>query len=392
VAKLRVGIIGCGAFARDQHFPNCVRCKDVEITWACSRSEGNRKYAQEHFPIKRLTPKAQDVFRADDVDMVILSVPHNLHLEMVKAAAEAGKHIFCEKPMAMNTRESYEIVKAVQKAGVKLCVDYNRRYSPSIQDMKKAYREHKKDPRPPEWQFVDTLGRPPLPEEKTSMLMIHINDESSTYRPVHIDWGTGGGQIIGESCHWLDLATFIFEDAPVRVYATGSQRLAHIITIDYRCGSRACIFFSTNGTFDYPKEEYFLTDSAACYINRCFVQTEYYGLGEPIVKKYDFQHDECTGAGKEGGLSGYIAKLRERGRAYLESGKKKYPTIAPNKGHFELLETLVDAVLNDRPSPISEVDGARATYLSLRAIDSIKLGKPLPVNEEDYNFFVNRWT
>jgi len=389
MSGLRVGVIGCGAFARDEHFPNCVRCKDVEITWACSRSEGKRKFAEEHFPVKRLTPKAEEVFKADDVDMVILSIPHEIHLEMVKQAAACGKHIFCEKPMAMNIKESYEIVRAVRKAGVKLCVDYNRRFAPSIQDMKKAYLEHKKNPVPPEWQFVDTIGRPPLPEEKTSMLMIHINDESSTYRPVHLDWKTGGGQIIGESCHWLDLARFIFEDEPARIYASGSQRLAHIITVDYRSGSRACIFFSTNGTFDYPKEEYFLTDSAACYINRCFVQTEYYGLGEPIVKKYDLQFDECEGVGKEGGLSGYIEKLRRRGRLYLESGKKKYPMLFPNKGHYELLEAFVDALLNDKPSPISEVDGARATYLSIRARESIKLGKALPINEEDYNFFVN---
>ncbi len=63
--------------------------------------------------------------------------------------------------------------------------------------------------------------------------------------------------------------------------------------------------------------------------------------------------------------------------------------MAPDKGHFQLLEAFADAILGNTESPIDEYAGARATYLSLRAIDSIKTGMPLPVNDEQMNFFVD---
>jgi len=386
--KVRVGLIGCGAFARAEHLPNCQKNPKVELTWCCSRSKEKRRYVEQNYGPAHSTPDAREVFEAPDVDMVILSVPHSIHEEMVTKAAASGKHILCEKPMAMDMEEAYRMVRAVKEAGVKLCVDYNRRYAPSMQDLKAIYQEHRKHPVSTPWKFVDSPGRKALPEEETTMLMIRINDESSTYRPVHIDWITGGGQIIGESCHWLDLAGWLLEDVPVRIYATGSTRINHIISIDYASGSRACIFFSSNGTFDYPKELYEIQDHAALFRNLCFVENEAYGLPEPWRKVYPLQFDDCPDVGREGGLSGYIAKLKRRGEVYAQSGKKTWLRVAPDKGHYKLLDAFVDSILDETPSPISEIDGAKATYLSLRAIESIRLGKPLPVNIEDFEFFV----
>lgn len=387
--KVRVGIIGCGAFARSEHLPNCERNPNIEIAWACSRSQKNRDYATEHYTIQNATPDASVVMKDDSVDMVILSVPHSLHLEMIEAAAKAGKHILCEKPMAMSIEESCRIVRAVQSSGVKLCVDYNRRFAPSMQHLKREYLSHRANPTANPGAFVNTPGRRPLPEEDVSMVMVRINDESSTYRPVHMDWGTGGGQVIGESCHWLDLVCWLLEDVPVRIYATGWTRLSHIITLDFEAGHRACIFFSCNGTFNYPKELYEILDHAALFRNECFVETAIYGRSnEPEVKVWPFQFDDFPDVGTEGGLSGYIAKCGARAERYIESRQTNYGNLAPNKGHYELLDAFVGAIMNDEPSPLDEVAGARATYLSRRAIESIRLGKPLPINVEDYDFFV----
>ncbi|MCD6359862.1 MAG: Gfo/Idh/MocA family oxidoreductase [Armatimonadetes bacterium] len=385
--KVRAAVIGCGAFARYEHFPNIARSGKIELVAGCSRSEENRRWVEENYSPEWTTPDAEDIFAADDIDLVVLSVPHNLHLEMVLRTAAAGKHVLCEKPMTMTMDEAYDVVKAVKDAGVKLCVDYNRRFAPSMRYLRQAYLEHRDAPQVGAGQFVEDAARPPLPEEEATMLMIRIQDESSTYRPVHIDYRTGGGQIIGETCHWLDLACWLLDEEPYQVYASGSTRLSHIITLDFPSGSHACIWFGVGGTFRYPKELYELADHSALFRNECFVETQIFGRGEPEVRTFDLQYDDLPEVGAEGGMSGYVAKLNERAHRYAESGE--WPDIGPDKGHFDLLEAFADAIINDTPSPISEYDGARATYLSRRAIDSIRAGRPVPVNVEDMHFFVN---
>lgn len=386
---IKAAVIGCGAFAKSQHFPNIARSERLELVAGCSRSEENRAWVEEHYSPRYTTPDADDIFGDPDVDLVVLSVPHAVHFELMVGAIEAGKHVMAEKPMTMTLEESYEVCKAVKDAGVKLCVDYNRRFAPSLVHMRAAYQAHRASPMVGAGQFIEAAERPTLPEEDGSMLLIRINDESSTYRPVHIDWMTGGGQIIGETCHWLDLSCWLLDQEPVRVFATGTARLCHIVTLDFPDGSRACIWFSPTGTFRFPKELFELTDHFALFRNLCFVETQVFGRGEPEITHFDLQHDELPEIGPGGGHDAYVAKLNERARLYGESGGEVWPNLSPDKGHFQLLEAFAEAIAEDRPSPIDEWDGARATYLSRRAIDSIRLGAPVPVNVEELHFFVD---
>lgn len=387
--KIRVGVIGSGAFARAEHFPNCVRNPRIDLVTACSRSEERRLSAQRAYGCRKTEADAEKVFNDPEIDLIILSVPHDVHFEMVMGALAGGKHVLCEKPMAMTMEESYAIMHATKHSGAKLCVDYNRRYSPSMQYMKQRYQAHRANPQVSAGQFVEDAGRPQLPEETTSMLMMRINDESSTYRPVHLDWKTGGGQIIGETCHWLDLACWLLDDRPVRIYASGSIRLSHIVTLDFAAGHRACICFSPVGTFEYPKELFELMDHAALFRNECFVETQIYGAAGTEIKTFPLQFDEVPDAGTQGGMSGYVEKLQRRAEVYAATGKQTWPDLFPDKGHYQLLDAFVDALINDGPAPISEVDGAKATYLSVKAIESIRRGQPVPLNIEEYDMFVN---
>jgi predicted dehydrogenase len=385
---IKAAVIGCGAFAKHQHFPNIERSEKVDLVAGCSRSIENRTWVEEMCCPAYTTANAEEVFADPGVDMVVLSVPHSVHFELMLQAIEAGKHVLAEKPMTMSMDESYQVCKAVKDAGVKLCVDYNRRFAPSMVHLRDQYHAHRANPTVGGGQFIDTPDRPSLPEEDATMLMIRINDESSTYRPVHIDWKTGGGQVIGETCHWLDLACWLFDAEPTRVYASGSFRLKHIVTLDFPGGHQACIWFSPTGTFRYPKELYELTDHNALFRNLCFVETEIHGRGEPEIEYFDLQYDEVSEVEGQG-LDGYVAKLNERARRHDSSEGEQWPEVAPDKGHFQLLEAFADAIITDSDSPIDEFAGARATYLSLRAIESIRLGVPVPANDEDMNFFVD---
>ena len=275
------------------------------------------------------------------------------------------------------------MVRAVEKAGVKLCVNYNRRFAPSVLDLKAAYQSHKADPKNAPWKFVLDSTRSKMAEEEATTLVMRIQDESSSYRMVHLDPANSGGLVVGETRHWLDLVCFVMESEPVRISATGSSRLSHVITMEFADGSLACIIFGVGGTFDYPKELFEIQRQGGLFTNQCFVENQYYGLGDPVRKTYPLQFDAFEDVGTEGGLSGYLAKLHARGKAYAASGKTNYMGVWPDKGHFGLLDAFAECIIKDKPSPIDQRAGARATYLSLRAVDSIRLGHPVPVNVED---------
>ena len=386
MSKIRAGIIGCGKFAEAQHFPNIAASQNVALWHCSSRSEKGRKVA-ERFGSKKITADYRDVLKDPEVDMVVLAVPHETHMFFIREVLNAGKHLLCEKPMTMTMPEAYEVIRLVKEKGVKLCVDYNRRFSPAMLDLKAAYQAHRRDPRGKARVYKQEQKRPKWFEEDNTMVLVRINDESLTYGGVHIDWKEGGGQIIGEGCHWLDLVTWLLEERPVRVTAVGSTRINYVIHVEFAGGSLACIFFSACGTFEYPKELFEIQHRGKIFRSECFVENQYFGLGDRTVKKFPLQADFQPKAGPEGGHSGYLAKIDAMGREYAETGVFRY--IFPDKGHRALLDAFADALLRGGPSPVDEVAGMRATYLCCRAMDSIRQGLPLPVNIEDWGMYVH---
>jgi predicted dehydrogenase len=386
MSKARVGIIGCGKFAEAQHMPNCRKAENVELYCCSSRSEKGRDTALR-YGAQKVTADYKEILNDPAVDFVILSVPHEMHLFYIKEVLSAGKHLLCEKPMTMTMAEAYEVVRLTKSKKLKLCVDYNRRFSPAMVDMKKAYQAHKKGPRGKARVYTQENNRPTWSEENQTMMLVRINDESATYGGVHIDWREGGGQIIGEGCHWLDLICWMLEQRPVRVTAAGSTRLNYVINIEFADGSLGCLFFCASGSFEYPKELVEIQDHGKIFRSECFVENHYFGLGERTVKTFPLQFDFYPEEGKQGGMAGYLQKIDAMGTEYAQTGNLKY--VFPDKGHFDLLKAFADAVIDDRPSPLDEVAGTQATYLSQRAMDSIRLGAPLPVNIEDWEMYVH---
>ncbi|MCM8757227.1 MAG: Gfo/Idh/MocA family oxidoreductase [Candidatus Omnitrophica bacterium] len=387
MARVRVGIIGCGKFAQAQHLPNCARAANVELYCCSSRSESGRKAAEE-YGASKITSDYRELLRDPSVDLVILSVPHQLHQFFIQETIQAGKHLLCEKPMTMTLAEAYQVIKSVRKKGVKLCVDYNRRFSPAMVDLKEAFFKNRRQPSGPPRVYVQEKDRRRWPEEDQAVIVIRINDESLTYGGVHIDWQEGGGQIIGEGCHWLDLMPWLIEEQPVELVASGSTRLNYIINLKFSSGSLGCLIFSANGTFEYPKELIEIQDHGKIFRSECFVENQYFGCGQREIKKFPLQTDYYPEIGKEGGLSGYLKKIDAMGREFQETGQFRY--VFPDKGHFQLLTAFADAIISNQPSPVDEIAGMRATYLSLRAMDSIRLDKPLPINIEDWDMYIHQ--
>lgn len=378
MSVLKVGQIGCGAFAEAQDFPNLKKNPHIELKWCCDISEKRAREMADKFSVPNVTTDFMDVINDPEVDMIKISTSHEVHLSIIEEAAAKGIHVFCEKPMALEETEGYKIINAVRKAGVKLCVDLNRRMSPAMFALKEKWLSHKSNPKHQKWQYVEKQ-RDLLPEEMQTQFLIRVQDESSSYRIVHLDPLKGGGQIIGESVHWLDLACWFFApQLPVEIQAWGSSRLSHGINVKFSEGDTATIIFNCGGTFDYPKELYEVTHNGALFRSLHFVENEYFGVPGLSNEKFDFQHDPMPETGAEGGFSGYMKKHMARVSS-LSNSKEDHNSFSVDKGHGNMLGAFVDAIINNKPSPCDELAGFCSTFLSKLAIKSIEERAVLPV-------------
>ncbi|SVD66569.1 uncharacterized protein METZ01_LOCUS419423, partial [marine metagenome] len=93
----------------------------------CGRNRANVKDAANTFGWDEYETNWKDLIARNDIDMIDISTPGDSHAEIAIAAAEAGKHVFCEKPLANNLEEARAMAKAVKKARVKSMVAYNYR-------------------------------------------------------------------------------------------------------------------------------------------------------------------------------------------------------------------------------------------------------------------------
>ena len=386
--KLRAAIIGCGNFARGQNIPNALRSERIELAWLCDPSpEALEKAAPMVPPNVRRTRFSAEALDDDAVDLAICAVPHSEHEPLVVAAAEAGKHIFTEKPLALSMEECYNIRRAIKRAGVKLCVDYNRAFAPAMIDFKAAYVAHRADPQTAPGSMDVLPHEPHLFEADGTTLVIRVQDEMSSYGPIHLDWHTGRGEILGETCHWMELACWLFDETPRQVYATGTTRTSHLIVLDFPSGRQALIIFAATGTFRFPKELYEIADHAAFLRNLNFVENQYFGIAGAEQKVlYPFEADPKLEFEPKVGHDGMVAAINARADHNAATGE--WLGVGFDKGHFNLLEAFAQAIMEDTPAPVDDRAGARATYLSLRAIDSLRAGQPMPVLREDLDQYV----
>ena len=376
--RLVAAQIGCGKFAWHQDLKNLSTRSDVMLKWVCDVDPDAARRAAEHFKAPCQTTDFMEIMKDPEVDFIKIATSHEVHLPIIEAAARAGKHIFCEKPMAMTNEEGWKIISAVRRGGVKICVDLNRRMSPAIQALRRQWLAQAADPKHQAWRYIEKQ-REPLPEENLPHLLIRIQDESSSYGLGHLNPLSGGGEIIGESVHWLDLACWFFApQLPCEITAWGSSRLSHGIFLRFDRGAGMTLDFSCTGTFDFPKELYEVTDNAALFRSHGFVENTYYGIPGLEPEYFPLQSDPYPemGQGVDALMRRYLTRVQGCTNA------KKLETTVPmivDKGHIHMLNAFLDAIRKDLPSPCDELAGFRATYLAQRAIEALESKSTLPI-------------
>ncbi len=133
--KVGIGIIGTG-FARKVQIPAFLACESAKIVSVASGSAENAKATAEEFGISHFTADWHETVSRSDVDLVCITTPPNLHLEMTKFALESGKNVLCEKPMAMNVAQAEEMTAMARSKGILTLIDHELRFQPGRQ---KAY-------------------------------------------------------------------------------------------------------------------------------------------------------------------------------------------------------------------------------------------------------------
>lgn len=138
MAKLQVGVIGCGGIANGKHLPALKRIKEVELTALCDVIPEKAEKAAKEYGAKdaKVFEDYKELLKLD-LDVVHVLTPNISHSSITVDALESGKHVMCEKPMAINSAEAKKMLDAANKTGKKLTIGYQNRFRPDSLYLKK---------------------------------------------------------------------------------------------------------------------------------------------------------------------------------------------------------------------------------------------------------------
>jgi predicted dehydrogenase len=370
--KVNAGVVGCGYFARIQHIPNICRSKRFNLRALCDLNKDLLNKSARDFKPEYATTDMKDLMNDDKLDVIFLVVAHDLHAKLVCQAAPSGKAIFIEKPMAMTMPECRKIVTAVRKYGNRLMVGYNRRFAPSMIDVKKSYDKR----------------------EGRAMITYRIVADHARYGNVNKGLKKWGGDLIGETCHIFDLMRWLTGEEPVRIYSDGWWEDDTITTIRFTGDVVASITSGGIGDVRYPKERLEIFRDRGTIVNDHMLEV-YDGLHHPPlstkshrkIKEYPCQglySDMVFGKGLAPFMKETPKRIPIHDRIKKATGKTETILPAPIKGHLGEIEALADAIVKGERSPVDEVDGSAATLMALKAIKSVQTARPQNVKPSEY--------
>ncbi|RLB79063.1 MAG: oxidoreductase [Deltaproteobacteria bacterium] len=188
VGTINVGVIGAGSFAQRQHIPNLlsagVKCK---LQAVCTRNGASAKQIAQVFKAGFCTTDYHEIINSPEIDAIVVATRHDSHAQIATDAVKAGKHVLLEKPMAINRDELDCLKKTVLEGKVVFTVGFNRRYSPVISDT------------------IKVLEKLPKPYH----ILYRVNAGKIAANHWTQQRNVGGGRIIGEGCHFIDLIKYL---------------------------------------------------------------------------------------------------------------------------------------------------------------------------------------
>lgn len=232
-SSIVIGFIGAGSFTQNFLLPNL---KNQQLHTVATNRANTARNVADKFGFAYCTGDAESIINNEQINTVFIATPHHLHANYVIKALKANKNVFVEKPLCLTLNELEEIKHAVAQSKGQLMVGFNRRFAPQIIALKKTTGSN-------------------LPKA------INYRINAGKLPPTHWinDPEIGGGRIIGEACHFIDLCQFI-ADSPIKTIKASA--LASVngvqdtvsISMAFENGSIASISYFSNGSKKLAKE------------------------------------------------------------------------------------------------------------------------------------------
>lgn len=263
-----MAIIGAGNFSQSTIVPSLKQSKAPIKYILSSRGLSSTTLAKK-YNIPNSSTDINSVFEDKEVEGVVITTQHNLHALMTVQALKAGKHVFVEKPLALNHHELNEIIESVNISEKSVTVGFNRRFSPHSEKIKSLTGEH-----PGPMNIIATMNAGYIPPE----MWVH-------------DLEKGGGRIIGEACHLIDLISY-FTGSKVKevsMQSMGADPKENTdnasIQLKYENGSLGVINYFSNGHKSYSKERVEIYYQGKNLILDNFRRLDGYGYGKGFSSK-----------------------------------------------------------------------------------------------------------
>jgi predicted dehydrogenase len=316
--KYRIGLAGTG-YVGSQHLKAIKNHPRATLCAVATKDDKMTKQLRDEYGIN-VESDFNTMAENSDIDIIIIATPNELHADHIKKSALEGKHILCEKPLIVNEKEVYEVVSAVENAGVKLEVGHVCRFSPYYQKAK---------------QISDStiLGEIRLVEST------YIHRVSPPLKSWWKDTSPGSMAVLGGACHSLDLLRWAFGE------------------IKYVSGGMVC---------DKPLNNINIGDTVICNLkfeSGC-VGRLYVSLSANIPYSIDF-----TAYGTLGSLICNQGKIQCYSNEQWENIEVEY--IKEHPYFLNELDDLINAIDNDISPKVSVRDGANTVLACLAVLDSI---------------------
>jgi len=328
-----VGVLGAGVFASSTLLPALKASSNTTLVAICAATGAHAQHAAKKFGFRSCTSDESQLIHDSRIDTVVIATRHHLHASQALAAIAAGKHVFCEKPLCLTEDELRAIARAylgmVSSHRPTLMVGFNRRFAPMIARMK---------------SFLAPISEP---------LALHYRINAGFLPPDHWlnDREQGGGRILGEVCHFVDLLRYLAASSIVEVEGRGLGNAGRysgdnvIVSVRFANGSQGTISYLANGDRAFSKE-----------------RIEVFGGGCAAVLE-DFRRLELV-------RHGHKQKTHSRWRQ--------------DKGHRAEWAAFAQSVQRRAEAPIGFEDLVGSTLATLRIDESISTGRPLAVDTAEF--------
>ncbi|NAW51363.1 Gfo/Idh/MocA family oxidoreductase [Elizabethkingia argentiflava] len=254
-----IGIVGAGNFTKMTMMP-ALKGSGASYKYIASNGGVSGTALAQKYGVAKSTTDYKEILKDNEVDLVLISTRHHLHAPMVIEALNAGKNVFVEKPLALNLEQLNQIIHAQQTSGKNISVGFNRRFSPHVEKIKQVVGDSPMN-------IIATMNAGFIPAN----VWVH-------------DMKIGGGRIIGEACHYIDLITFLTGSKvkSVCMNAMGVNPEENTdnasILLRYENGSTGVINYFSNGSKSYSKERLEVFSQQRTLIMDNFRKTEGFGV------------------------------------------------------------------------------------------------------------------